>query len=491
MPTANAHKREVSAESPPRPWTIADPRAWVSLLLIVSGLIYSRCLNAEFVLDDYDWANNPHIGEWWFIWKSFVSDAWWYLDPAHPPQSSYYRPFLDIWPALNFHLFGVNPIGWHAAMIAITLVVVWQVFRVASILADNEWTGLLAATLFALMPGHAESIVWPSAICQPLYASFALGTFEFYLRRRTLSASDSRLNRWFAISLGLFAGALLTYETAVAIPVLIALYAWLFPDVAIDPPTARGGQKLRLGRRAAAAVNATLPYLLAVTAYLILRFAVLGFISRPYQVRHITAAEGILTLPAAFASYLMIMAIPWLAAPAHRLDPVQSIADSEFYLPLLGLIALCVGGYYLLRKHPRRQLYIFCVAWTVISFAPMLNLEGLFGESLIQDRYLYFPSFGFCLMAADLAVTFALGSERRATAIKVGAAAVAVLYAVLLFNVEKYWHDDVALYTRCIEATPQVGIWHYRLGRALSARGVLKEARHQFELTLAFEPNPG
>ncbi|MGH7812413.1 MAG: tetratricopeptide repeat protein [Candidatus Binataceae bacterium] len=491
-------------EPVPAAWSLGgdlSPRAWMAALLVVAGLIYSRCLSAQFVLDDFDWANNPFIGKWSFIWKSFVNDAWWFLDPKHAPQSSYYRPFLDIWAALNFHLFGVDPIGWHAAMIAISLLVVWQVFRVASLLAGDEWTGLLAATLFALMPAHAESIVWPSAICQPLYAAFALGTFEFYLRRQSLPASDARRTRWLAISLSLFAGALLTYETAVVLPVLIAVHAWLFQrprDLTPCPPSPLGkGERnsesspLPLGGGVRGGVGAALPYLVAVAAYLCVRIAVLGFISRPYTVKHITGIEAILTLPSAIATYAMLMAFPWMAAPAHRLDAVQSIASPQFYLPIFGLAAVCAAGWLLLRRHPRRMLYLFCAAWILIAFAPMLNLEGLFAESLIQDRYLYFPSFGFCLMAADLAVWFAQESERRAKAIRIGAAIVAAIYAVFLFNVERFWHDNITLYTRCIAATPEVGIWHYRLGRALAARGDFAGARRQLEMTVGLEPNAG
>ncbi|HUO06154.1 MAG TPA: tetratricopeptide repeat protein [Candidatus Binataceae bacterium] len=462
------------------------PRVWLGALLIVAGLIYSRCLSHEFVLDDYDWANNRYIGDWSFIWKSFVSDAWWYLDPAHPPQSSYYRPMLDVWAALNFHLFGVNPFEWHLAMVAISLLVVWQAFRIANLLTGNAWTALLCAALFALMPGHAESIVWPSAICQPLYAAFVLGSFEFHLRLRDVPVGDPRHLRWLVISMALFAGALLTYEPAALFPLLIVLHGYLFPNEASKGAPAQPASELWK-----IIFDAVFPYVVLTIAYLLLRFWVLGFISRPYLVKHVTGLESILTMPYALAIYLMIMAIPTMAGPAHRLDAVESLAAPGFYLPLLGLIILFGTGFFLLRSHPHRRLYVFCMAWILIAFAPMLNLQGLFAESLIQDRYLYFPSFGLCLMAADLAVGFGDNSPARSQAIWTASAVALAISALLLFSVERFWHDDIALYEQCIVATPDVGIWHYRLGRALAARGNLKEARQQLERTVALEPNAG
>ncbi|HVN63871.1 MAG TPA: hypothetical protein VMT58_04495, partial [Candidatus Binataceae bacterium] len=204
-----------------------DPRVGVGLVavLAVTAIAYFRALGNEFVGDDWDLiVNNGYLGNWSFIWTSMVNDVLWFHDPRHTPYSLYYRPMHDIWLAINFHLFKFNPIGWHAATVALYLIVVWLVFRVAARISGDNWTGLLAAALFGLMPIHAQAVAWPAAVCQPLVAAFELGAFELYLRWN----GESHRTRDLAISLGLYAAALLTYESAVVFPLLIGVYAALF-----------------------------------------------------------------------------------------------------------------------------------------------------------------------------------------------------------------------------------------------------------------------
>ncbi|HVN63443.1 MAG TPA: tetratricopeptide repeat protein, partial [Candidatus Binataceae bacterium] len=438
--------------------------------MAVAGIVYSRCLGNAFVFDDLpEIVYNRYLGNWSFLWKSFASDGWWFVDPNHLPQSSYYRPLLDVWLWLNYHLFGLHASGWHAAMVALHLIVVWLAYRTASLLADDQWTGVLAAGLFGLMPIHAQAVIWPAAISYPLCAAFELAAFEFYLH----AADEPNSRRTLAISLGFFGGALLTYEGAVTFPFLIAAHAWI---VSSSPDRMR---------RTFAAIT---PYAVEFAAYFILRFAVLGFIARPYLENHMTAWEIILTLPAVVASYAAMLAIPWMAAPTHRIDTVHAIGDPAFYFPLLGLAVASVALFLLFRNHPRRKLYLFSAAWILSALAPMLNIGQLQDQLSIQDRYLYLASFGVCLFAADLAVSFARLSERRANAVWIGAGIVAVCYALALYWVQGYWRDEVSLFSRCVEIAPDVGPWHSRLGLALEDRGDYRDARPELERAIALDP---
>ncbi|MGH7814602.1 MAG: tetratricopeptide repeat protein [Candidatus Binataceae bacterium] len=475
-------------------------------------------MSNRFVFDDYpEIVYNRYLGNWSFLWKSFARDGWWFVDPAHLPQSSYYRPLLDVWLWIDFHLFGLHPAGWHAAMVALHLLVVWLVYRTASMLAGDEWTGVVAAGLFALMPLHAQAVIWPAAISYPLCAAFELAAFEFYLRACSspasfagegshredrsgagtegtfISGSAARAgegaghrSRWLAISLGFFGGALLTYEGGVTFPFLVAAHAWLLGP---DNRTDRSHRPYEDGARRA--MTAIWPYAIALAAYFVLRLAVLGFIARPYLENHMSALEVALTLPGTIASYAAMLLIPWLAGPAHRLDTVRSIADAGFYAPVLGLIALCVAAFLIFRNHPRRRFYLFCAAWIIVALGPMLNIGELQDQLAVQDRYLYLASFGFCLFAADLAIRFVRGGETRQKILCAGAVAVAACYAVVLYQVQRYWRDEVTLFSRCVAISPNVGAWHSRLGLALEARGDYRSARDQLERAIALDPYTG
>ncbi len=196
--------------TPPAPANVIGNPLALAGVLLVTLLLYLRCLGSGFVFDDNLMVvKNAYIGSWSFFRISFSHDSWWYLDPLHLPASSYYRPLQDTWLGLHFHLFGLNPAGWHATMVALHLLVVWLVFRLASHLTGDRQAALLAAALFAVLPCHAEAVVWASAIPLPLAAAFELAALLLFIGR-----AQAPYRNW-ALAMLLYAGALLTHESAV------------------------------------------------------------------------------------------------------------------------------------------------------------------------------------------------------------------------------------------------------------------------------------
>ena len=55
----------------------------------------------------------------------------------------------------------------------------------------------------------------------------------------------------------------------------------------------------------------------------------------------------------------------------------------------------------LARRSPDRHIYLFCAIWIVLTMAPALNLDSILW--LVDDRYLYTPSFGWSLAVAAAA----------------------------------------------------------------------------------------
>ncbi|HUO05722.1 MAG TPA: tetratricopeptide repeat protein [Candidatus Binataceae bacterium] len=455
-------------------------------IALVTAALYVRCLNNGFVFDDDDMiVTNRFIGSWSYIWDSIVNDTWWFRDPLHLPQGSYYRPLQGIWFTLNYHLFGPIPLGWHAAMIALHLLVVWLVFRVSLLLTSDRMAGLGAAALFALMPIHAEPVAWASAIPLPLAAAFEMAAFEFYLRWNAEPDTAPDRSSLLVISMALFAGALLSHESAVAFPALVAMHALILDR----QETSHANDTV--GIRANKAIAAAVPYALEVAVYLGIRYAVLGFITRPNIYNHMAAMQSILTMPAAAATYAMVLVVPWLAGPSHLVETVSSIAAPGFYIPVLGFAVFGAAALARLKRDPRRRLHLFCMAWIPIALAPVLNLGGLFPDAIVQDRYLYLPSFGFCVLAADIAITFARQRRTMAYAISVGAAVFAVVCAVSLYTVQDFWHDEIALFGQCVREIPKSGFYRNRLGMALQGRGELSAARKEFETAAQLDPDNG
>ncbi|HVN64285.1 MAG TPA: hypothetical protein VMT58_06590, partial [Candidatus Binataceae bacterium] len=171
---------ETNSYSLPR--NVPRSGAWIAAILATTAAVYARSLGNEFVYDDHFWIDNPHLGNWSFLWQSFSNNLFWFHNSGHSSAILYYRPVQTAWFLLCYHLFGRNPALWHAASIGLHLIVSFLVYRVASSLASDQVTGLIAAALFALLPIHAEAVIWVAAASYPLSAALELAAFDFYLR---------------------------------------------------------------------------------------------------------------------------------------------------------------------------------------------------------------------------------------------------------------------------------------------------------------------
>lgn len=482
-----AHRKPERREATPA--RAAGARRWWSLATLldtpiaaiaITLLVYLRCVGNGLVYDDHEMILlNRYIGDFAMVWRSFVNDSWWFRNPLKLPQSAYYRPLQDVWLWANYRLFGFAPPGWHLAIVAIHLLAVWLVFWIAremtSARGESRWTPILAATLFGVLPIHAQAVVWPTAIPLPLSAVFELAAFLVFIRHERAPRSATLLAPAF------YAMALLSHESAVMFPLIIVAYVVF---VATDRESS---WRTRITRAGVAAV----PFLSEVAIYLVIRFAVLGFVSRTNLTNPMTEAQQWLTLPSVLGTYAVLLVAPWRAGPAHPIEVVSSIASPEFYLPVLALIGLIGSAAVALWNDHQQRFYLFCAAWIVVSIAPVLNLRAFSPLALVEDRYLYMASVAWCLALAELAVSFSYRMELSERALAAASATVIVICAGMLFHDESFWHDEVALFSTCVEMAPRSNLCHDRLGLALKQRGRAAEAEREFIAAQEIEPNDG
>jgi protein O-mannosyl-transferase len=449
--------------------------------LAVTALVYLRCLPNGFVYDDNEMIRiNRFIGDWSFLWKAFTNDLWWFRDPYRLPQSSYYRPLQDVWLALNYHLFGLHPAGWHVTSIALQLVAVYLVFRITHELTRDRIAAAFAAALYGLMPIHAQAVVWASAIPLSLSGAFALGSILCFIR-----SDRERSNRMLVLALGLFAAALLSHESPVVLPVIIAAYVYLLEPIGDE--AAEPAARARLWR----AARESAPFFAVDAAYLALRLRVLGFIARINATNDMTRAERLFSMPGAVANYVALLLIPWRAGPAHQLVIAGGWTAPAFYLPLAGLAATALALWLVFATHPHRRLYLFCAVWAVAAIAPVINLGSLSPVEMIQDRYLYLASAAWCIFLGDVAVEL---TAAGGALVPIGAGAV-VLFTIVsgawLWHIEPDWHDNITYFSKCIEMFPGSWLCHGRLGLELEAAGDLRGAERELEDSSTLRPADG
>src|SRR5262249_13995313 len=140
-----------------------------------------------------------------------------WVDPDAVPQY-YPLTFTSLW--MEFRLWGLQPAGYHivnVALHALTALLLWRVLAHLRVPG-----GCAAAALWALHPVQVESVLWITERKNVLAGAGALGALLAYLR----FADGVDRRRSYALSLGLFAAALLAKTVACSLPAVICLILW-------------------------------------------------------------------------------------------------------------------------------------------------------------------------------------------------------------------------------------------------------------------------
>ena len=189
---------ELRSDAPvSRLWNL-EPRdlAILTTILLATALIYIPSIRYGWVWDDKaQTIDATELHSWAGVGKSFLHDSWWFRDPTNLPQSAYYRPFQTAWFGLNYMIFGNHPAAWHLEKIVLELIGVVVCFRLAQLLTRNTTIALLTAGIFGLIPANIESVVWISAIGEPLSTILEMGAMCCFINRKPGSRAGQRWRR--------------------------------------------------------------------------------------------------------------------------------------------------------------------------------------------------------------------------------------------------------------------------------------------------------
>lgn len=422
-----------------------------ALFLVVAAtvLAYSNSLSGAFVFDDTKQiVGNPALRSWSNILRAFTSDVWSFQKGTLTKDISppYYRPLFTAYLTINYKLFGLWEPGWHLMNLLVHCGATVAIFFLIKRLSDDQWVAVLAALLFGLHPAHVESVSWISGIPDPLAALFYVPSLIWYIRYRTAGGRKFLIAS--VIAYGLSA---LCKETPLALP--LVFIAWEF---------ARAKTRQSLSARAGAIIPQMIPFAIVAGAYLALRFAVLGRISwkHPFMAQVPDSAIW-MTVPYVCVSYLRHLVAPFYLSLIYGTSFVTSAAEPKFLLPIALVIALAVL-LWLYRKQIGGQVWI-ALALIVAPLLPVLNLKVFHYEYIIQDRYLYLPSIGFCYLAAILLVRLSKARRDLATALAV---LIAIAFGAGTFAQNRVWHSAVSLWQRAVYYSPGSWSTHYNLGLA-------------------------
>lgn len=145
------------------------------------------------------------------------------FDIFHKGEFPFYRPIpTQLYFFLGSILFGYNPLGYHVANFLIFSLNIFLVFRLVKLISKKEVLAVISAVFFAINSTHFAPLYSAAYVHELLYVLFGVLTVDNFVRWMI----DKQKKNYF-ISVLFFVLSLMTKETAVILPGIIAL-AYIF-----------------------------------------------------------------------------------------------------------------------------------------------------------------------------------------------------------------------------------------------------------------------
>lgn len=426
-------------------------RVWLAIAILVAAVLaaYANAFTASYQFDDFAAIlANPSA-------RSLT--GWWQSLPG-------IRPLLKFGYALTFDLGG-GAVAIHATNIALhaaNACLLWALWRrwlprIAPSLDRINGAALLAALLFALHPATTEAVTYASGRSISLAATFVLAAVlaDDVGRERP----SRRALAWAGPAL--FALALAVRETALVMPAIPLLRAWVT------------GHSLR------AEFRRLHRYMCVLAAAALAAIATPGY--------HVFFGVSIATREFATQAMAQVLAHAYLIT--HPLVGLVNI-DPDLRVPTawspvltacaLLLAALVVAMVFARRRH---HWLAFAIGWYFLQLAPSNSL--LPRLDLANDRHLYLALAGPMLA---LACVFAhLATRARAPAFVAAFALCATLaFATSWRNAD--YRSETTLWQVTVRDSPRKARAWLNLGYAYRLGGDPARAADAYRCALMLEP---
>ncbi|MFA7402492.1 MAG: tetratricopeptide repeat protein [Pelobacteraceae bacterium] len=473
------------------------PRAGSERIAVVAAsaaviclLVFLRSLSCGFVnLDDYEYVlNNPLLRQ---------LDAGAIVDAFTKPHAGFWMPLTWISLALDYHFWGLNPLGYHLTNIVLHAVNTGLVVLIADrVLAKGHVTGskrgvsdakatslnpplsggklftpplirrgweglgypvtlMLAGLLWGIHPLRVESVAWVTERKDVLNGLFAFSSVLCYLRYARLRESGEAFRACYLLALFLFACSLMAKQVTVVLPLVLLALDWYWERVE------RAGVFNLLIEK--------IPFILVsgAMAAITLHFAKQSGILLPHDT--LPFVQRLLISGNALFEYCRLMVYPAGIMPLHIIDLSEMATyGAKTAVVVTACIVLCV-----FRNRSGVVVTALCF------LLPLLPVLAIFQNGLqaFAARFTYLSAVApAILLCSVFAPSFRRGGENgRRWGLGVAVlflVAVTVVFAVATFRQIAVWKSTETVWTRIIEVKPS--------GRAYKERGMYRLANGNY-----------
>lgn len=437
-----------------------------AILVLISVVIYFNSLFNKFAFDDVHIVeNNPLMNPVKNgVSRSDISDrvknmfrgAGLLFKSEYGAQTDFagvkiYRPLVMVSYLFTNVFFGNNPFRHHLFNVILETINVLVVFFLCKQLLaffykkeGLETEAFLCGLFFAAHPVHAEVVAGIVGRSEILAGLFCFVSFFLYIRNN------------FFWSIIVFFLALLSKENSAALLGLIFFYGIFF------------NKKLP---------KSIIGFFGVFVFWLVVKyFAIGGIFTGSERYFKEGTAVRIFTMSKAMLFYIKLMFIPYPLNPDWGLSDVISVSQTFFepfvLLSFMTLAALFFAAYKTIKTNP---VFTFSILWFFVFLFPVSNIIPI--GDFIAERFLYIPSFGFCLFAGDFI-------HRNKKLLKI-APLILIIFSFITVKQNTVWKNNMSLWTYTARKFPKNWRAFWELGKCYRTEKNADETIKYFKKSLS------
>ena len=455
-----------------------NPNRWLlcALLALVTAAVYAPVFQNNFInLDDPDYVmNNVHVRQG--LTADTVRWAFGTL------QTCNWHPLTWLSHALDYELFGLNPMGHHLVNVAWHVLDVVLLFMLLANLTGRRWPSAWVALLFGIHPMHVESVAWVSERKDLLSGFFFLLTLLAYARYAQSVTSDKGQvtsdkppsnchppsSIFYLLALFCFALGLMSKPMLVTLPcILLLLDYWPLGRIS--------GFKFQVS--SFKLLLEKIPFFAVAAISCWVTFVAQAGSHAVVPVDAFPPAARLAHVPVAYGWYVSELFWPTKLSFYYLIRVAQPMGQVVGGCALL----LLVTAVAVWRARTQPWLLVGWL-WFLGMLVPVLGVMQV-GDQAYADRYSYLPYVGLFIMLAWSVPALLAKWKFRQPVLWGGTILISIGCIILTLGQIRLWNNSITLYQRAIaldednvEAWDLIGLQYVNLGDLNQAVTCLREA---------------
>ena len=457
--------------------TPSEKQFFIYIPILVSSfslLLYLNATYGKFVYDDFKIiVENCFIKEWKYFPKIFTKD---YFTISGEMS---YRPIVTISYFVDYAIWRLNPFGFHLTNVILHTLNAVLFYLLLNAVLQNKKIVLFSTLFFVTHLALVETINAVGYREDLLSATFLLVSLIYFVKSDNLlyrTNNQRGFTLFYAISLIAYLCALFSKEMAITFPVLLPLFT-IFSGKKIWPGILKRFKGIYIG------------YITVSLFYIIIRFIVF----RNHELKAAYQPGGFLvnalTMIKILASYIKLSFFPFNLNADYVVPLVKTPLEGSFILSITFLISIFIIFAILTKL---RNMFACWMAWFFIMILPVMNILPI--GNIMAERYLYIPVMGFCVAKGILIyrITDRTLSPRAIPLRRMVQLVLVILmiggYGFSIIWKNGDWRDELTLWTKTIQRSPNSQRAHCNLGNVYMESGLIEKAQMEYQTALELNP---